>query len=186
MSIPYTESPFKRYMLPCKHCTEIEGKIICIDKQAICEHPNICHNYIGYTLREYRDNTSKSLKPCWTTREYDTYTVEECSSCRCRVPRNQWNQSYYSEYCPQCGKKLYLSDEEVKDITPGIYQHFKGKQYKVLEVAEHTETSEKLVIYQALYEPYTIYARPLKMFVEDVEDISNRYRGPRFFKVETK
>ena len=50
-----------------------------------------------------------------------------------------------------------------------MYQHFKGKQYKVLAIAEHTETSENLVIYQALYGEGKIYARPYQMFLEEVD-----------------
>jgi len=50
-----------------------------------------------------------------------------------------------------------------------MYQHFKGKQYKVLAIAEHTETSENLVIYQALYGEGKIYARPYQMFLGEVD-----------------
>ncbi|MFY8283193.1 DUF1653 domain-containing protein [Pseudoalteromonas sp. SSMSWG5] len=53
-------------------------------------------------------------------------------------------------------------------IKPGIYQHYKGPKYKVEYVATHSESNEPLVIYQALYGEFGMWARPLSMFTETV------------------
>ena len=50
----------------------------------------------------------------------------------------------------------------------GIYQHYKGQLYQVLHVATHSESQEKLVVYQCLYGDYSIWVRPLEMFTESI------------------
>ncbi len=57
----------------------------------------------------------------------------------------------------------------MKVIKKGVYKHFKGGRYKVLGAARHSETLEKLVIYQKLDDKNELWARPLEMFLEEVE-----------------
>lgn len=62
-----------------------------------------------------------------------------------------------------------------------IYRHFKGNTYQIVTLAEHSETRDMLVVYQAMYGDYKIYARPLSGFLEKVDkakypEASQEYR----------
>ncbi|WP_458862667.1 DUF1653 domain-containing protein [Acidaminobacterium chupaoyuni] len=54
-------------------------------------------------------------------------------------------------------------------ILPGRYRHFKGREYRVIAVARHSETLEEYVVYQALYGERGIWVRPASMWNETVE-----------------
>ena len=50
----------------------------------------------------------------------------------------------------------------------GKYRHFKGNEYEVLAIANHSETLEKMVVYKALYGNEEIWVRPLSMWDEQI------------------
>lgn len=56
----------------------------------------------------------------------------------------------------------------MNEIRPGLYRHFKGKEYRVLYTATHSETLEPMVVYQALYGQRGIWVRPAAMWNETV------------------
>ena len=67
-------------------------------------------------------------------------------------------------------------------VVPGRYRHFKGKEYEVLFVAQHSETLEPMVVYRALYGERGLWVRPASMWNETVERDGKTVR--RFVRLE--
>lgn len=66
-------------------------------------------------------------------------------------------------------------------LDPGKYRHFKGGEYHVEGVAQHSESGEELVVYRPLYGEGGLWVRPLAMFLELVEH--EGVLQPRFQRV---
>ena len=61
------------------------------------------------------------------------------------------------------------SENSIPLCPTGRYQHYKGLFYQVLHFARHSETCEWLVVYQCLYDDFSIWVRPIKMFMEMID-----------------
>ena len=51
----------------------------------------------------------------------------------------------------------------------GIYRHFKGDYYIVVDIACHSETGEEYVVYRSLYGECKLWIRPVDMFLSEVD-----------------
>jgi hypothetical protein len=67
-------------------------------------------------------------------------------------------------------------------VTPtGLYRHYKGGQYEVIDTARHSETLEPMTVYRALYGAHGLWVRPAAMFNEQV--LIDGVMQPRFVKI---
>lgn len=66
-------------------------------------------------------------------------------------------------------KEIKPLSETAKNFKFGVYQHFKGNNYKVLNIGRDSDTLEEVVIYQGLYDDNPVFVRPLNEFIETIE-----------------
>ena len=63
--------------------------------------------------------------------------------------------------------------------TPGLYTHYKGGTYDVINTVTHTETDEQLVVYRDPYDITKGFAHPLATFNTTTTNWNNQ-QVPRF------
>jgi len=63
----------------------------------------------------------------------------------------------------------HTSSDTTSTLLPGIYRHYKGRDYEVFGLVRHSETEEWLVHYRTLYGDYSHWVRPYRMFIEQIE-----------------
>lgn len=77
-----------------------------------------------------------------------------------------------------------MSEENLPPLIatpPGLYRHYKGNLYQVVDTVRHSETLEPLTLYRALYGDKGLWVRPAAMFNEDV--VIDGVRQARFAKI---
>lgn len=123
-------------------------------------------------------NDVKNVIAFWDTFQYDDYSNME---------RKSDNMAMKQKI-----KKVLTSDQKLdRTISTGdIVKHFKGNLYQIIDIAEHTETGETLVVYKALYPDkagkFKTYARPYDMFMSKVDtkkypDVEQEYRMEKIY-----
>ena len=77
-----------------------------------------------------------------------------------------------------------MPNENLPLLTPtplGLYRHYKGNLYEVLDTVRHSETLEPMTLYRALYGDRGLWVRPAAMFAEEV--VIDEVRQARFSKI---
>ena len=72
-----------------------------------------------------------------------------------------------------------ISDRKVP-AAGEVWRHFKDNNYLIIDVAEHTETGDMLVVYRQLYAPYRVFCRPLEMFMSETDSVKYPNAKQRF------
>lgn len=78
-----------------------------------------------------------------------------------------------------------MSDETLPPLItmpPGLYRHYKGNLYQVIDTVRHSETLEPMTLYRALYGERGLWVRPAAMFGETV--VVDGLAQPRFARVQ--
>jgi hypothetical protein len=104
------------------------------------------------------------------------YTVKHCED------SSQWivDGPYIHPVGTELPEELPNATYPQGDYPNGVWEHFKGQRYMVLNVAQRADTGEHHVIYQALYGESDIWMRQLSAWYDDIDRPELPYKGLRF------
>lgn len=125
-----------------------------------------CHGYVEITVPQ---KSSMILVENDGSFRIDFDTPKEASISPAPITTSKENIPEEPELTPE-------------EISPGRYRHFKGNEYEVIDFAKDSETTEKMVIYRALYGDGGLWVRPYEMFREIIERDGKKMR--RFERIE--
>ena len=77
-----------------------------------------------------------------------------------------------------------MTDDDLPELIrtpPGLYRHYKGMLYEVIDTVRHSETLEPMTLYRALYGEQGLWVRPAAMFLETV--VIDGIAQPRFTRI---
>ena len=80
-----------------------------------------------------------------------------------------------------------MSTEKLPPLVvtpPGLYRHYKGNLYQVIDTVRHSETLEPMTLYRALYGEHGLWVRPAAMFLEEIEFNGVKQRRFEFIQNE--
>ena len=142
-----------------------------------CYETKICNGDVMFKLKdEYKEGIEIPLSD-------DDYTTSIFTCPKCGTPyilddllklKEKYNKIGIA--CKKCLHEFNKEDIIKREITPGRYRHFKGKNYEVIGIAKNATNNENLndmVVYRALYGDYQLYYRDIIEFSSKVN--KNKY-----------
>ena len=173
-----------------------------------CAFPNFEGLKIPKNMGSVKKDTGRpnSTIPCLTSRHYKLSNVVLAQNSISRALLECFANYIFESHVYPKSKKVYFAvspalpfwaqinhfslqapaiwKEMSTHIVRGIYKHYKGGVYKVLNLVKHTETEERLVVYRSLNAKLRsdIWARPLDMFLSNVKTKSGY--APRFVLIQ--
>ena len=111
------------------------------------------------------------------------FEADEAGELPAGLPRGVLSEDAVYNALSDYRERMYdlLYEDAMHSIPPGRYRHFKGNEYEVIGIARHSETTEPMVVYRALYGAYGLWVRPASMWNETVERDGKTFR--RFVRI---
>lgn len=109
-----------------------------------------------FNARMTEENLNLYCTPCGMLKKHDhACKIFDCDKCEA------WWQKEWRPVKMDITRPVPRKGE--------LWLHFKGATYEIFGISTHTETGEEFVIYYRCGNPFDLYARPLEMFMSEVD-----------------